>query len=60
VVEKEPPAVEFAGALTVKVAAEAGATAIVPVVPLIEPVTVSVAVTVRLPACVSVTPFVNV
>ena len=57
---KAEPAVAFAGAVTVKVAAEAGATAIVPLVPLIVPVTMSVAVTVRLPACVRVTPFVNV
>ena len=44
------PAVTFAGAVTVSIAAVAGATAIVLLVPLIEPVTVSVAVSVRLPA----------
>ncbi len=54
------PAVAFAGATTVSVTAAAGATAIVPLVPLIEPMPVSVAVTVRLPVWVKVTPFVNV
>ena len=49
-----------AGAVTVRVAAVAGATAIVPLVPVIVPVTVSVAVMVRLPACVRVTPLVKV
>ncbi len=38
------PAVALAGAVTVSVAAAPGATAIVPLVPLIVPVTVSVAV----------------
>ena len=50
----------MAGAVTVRCVVVAGATAIVPLVPLIEPVTVSVAVTVRLPACVRVTPLVKV
>ena len=50
----ETPAVALAGPVTVNVAAPAGATAIAPVVPLIEPVTVSVAVIVRGPDWVSV------
>ena len=54
------PAVALPGADTVSVEAPAGATAIVPLVPVIEPVTVSVAVSVRLPAAVSVTAFVKV
>jgi hypothetical protein len=54
------PAVALAGAVTASVEAPAGETAIVPLVPVIEPVTVSVAVTVRLPDWVSVTPLVNV
>ena len=58
--ENALPAVALAGALTVSVAAVAGATVIVPLVPLIVPVTVSVAVTVRLPAWVRVTPLVKV
>ena len=50
----ETPAVAFAGPLTVNVAAATGATVIEPVVPVIVPVTVSVAVTVWPPAWVSV------
>ena len=44
----------FAGPVTVSVAALAGATVIVPVVPVIVPVTVSVAVIVRAPDCFNV------
>ena len=50
---KLTPAVAEAGAVRVSVAAPAGLTVIVPVVPVIEPVTVSVAVIVREPAWVS-------
>ena len=58
--EKALPAVALAGAVTCSCEVEAAATAIVPLVPVIVPVTVSVAVIVRLPACVSVTPLVKV
>ena len=60
VTENALPAVALDGAVTVSVAAPAGETAMVELVPVIEPVTVSVAVTVRLPACVSVTALVKV
>ncbi|HEX3224464.1 MAG TPA: hypothetical protein VHQ89_00065, partial [Gaiellaceae bacterium] len=54
------PAVALAGAVTLRDATPAAPTAIVELVPVMVPVTVSVAVRVRLPACVRVTPFVNV
>ena len=53
------PAVAPAAAVTSSCVADAD-TVIVALVPVIEPVTVSVAVIVRLPASVRVTPFVNV
>ena len=54
------PAVALAGAVTVSVEALEGDTEMVELVPVIEPMLVSVALSVRLPACVSVTPLVNV
>jgi len=56
-VENAEPAVAFAGAVTVSREADAAATVIVALVPLMVPMTVLVAVTVRLPAWVRVTPF---
>jgi hypothetical protein len=50
----------LAGAVTCSCVVEAAATTIVPLVPVIVPPTVSVAVTVRFPACVSVMPLVKV
>ena len=50
----------MAGALTVSRVADAAATLMVPLVPLMVPMTVSVAVMVRLPAWVRVTPLVKV
>src|SRR5690349_7015323 len=52
---KAVPAVALAGAPTVSVLAAAAATVIVPLTPVIEPVTVSVAVTVWLPEVFNVT-----
>ena len=49
---KAVPAVALAGAVTVSVDAPAGETEIAELTPVIVPVTVSVALTVRLPACV--------
>ena len=59
------PAVALAGALTTKCVAAAALTVTVPLLPVIEPLTVSVAVIVWLPAVFSVTvnvpvPLVNV
>ena len=54
------PAVAFAGAVTVSVVAAAASTVICRSSPLIEPVTVSVAVTVWLPAVRQGDAFVNV
>ena len=59
------PAVAVEGVVTVRVAAVAGLTVMLPLVPVIEDVTVSRAVTVRLPAVLSSTvkvpvPFTNV
>ena len=60
VVVKPPPAVWAAPAVTERIEAAAGLTVTPDDVPLIEPVTVSVAVTVRLPAVFNVYAFVNV
>jgi hypothetical protein len=56
---KAAPAVAFDGAATTKCVAEDAATATDAVDPVMELVTVSVAVTVRAPADLSVTAFVN-
>ena len=55
VILNDDPAVELAGALTVKLVAAADATFTVPLVPVIVPETVSVAVIVWLPDVLSVT-----
>ena len=60
VIEKAVPAVALAGAVTWSWVVEAAPTVMVPLVPLIVPVTVSVAVMVRLPAWVRVTALVKV
>ena len=56
VTSKAVPAVATAGAVTLRVAALAGLTAIVPLMPVIDAVTVSVAVMVRAPEVVRIAP----
>jgi hypothetical protein len=57
---KAVPAVAEAGAVKLKLAATLGFTAMLPLVPVTEEVTVSVAVTVWVPAVSRVTPAVKV